>query len=623
MRLRNPILWSAAVLTAGLLAGCVHPIRAERAPVRRVYQDITRNSIRGALNDETRVVLRRYELGSQTVDRPADVLRRLHQLACTDGRRDVLFALSELNYAYAEDLARNDEVLLEREARDYFLASAVYAYLYLLGDGAEPPPSPFDRRFRIACDLYNNALARGLAMAGFEDGRVAVASEQRRLPGGALPVEISYLSWPVDDFDRFLPANFFRVRGLTVRNRQAGLGAPLIGVSRPQPQMPVARRVPMTAFLRIEGGIREWTDGKAAASLELHWGYDEGFVRVNGRMIPLETDNTVSIAHTLNENLVWQLGAAQFLSSREIAKSDIYLTQPYEAGRIPVVFVHGTFSSPVWWAEMWNTLRGDSTLRQRCQFWYFIYNSGNPVTFSAARLREAIAAKVKECDPEGKDPALKQMVVIGHSQGGLLTRMCVVDPGTKLLEAAIGTDDVDKIGFSPAQAAAIKRNFVFEPLTPVTRVVYISTPHRGRFLARGWVRQMASKVVRASRDVLVATDEMRRHREKLNLPRSVRLSVPTSLDGMSPDNPVLKTLVELPTAPGVKSHSVIAVMGEGEPAAGDDGVVKFASAKLEGVESELIVRSPHSCQQRPVVIEEIRRILLEHLSAIAAEKPRQ
>jgi hypothetical protein len=33
-------------------------------------------------------------------------------------------------------------------------------------------------------------------------------------------------------------------------------------------------------------------------------------------------------------------------------------------------------------------------------------------------LRESLKACIKEFDPEGKDPALQQMVIIGHSQGG-------------------------------------------------------------------------------------------------------------------------------------------------------------------------------------------------------------
>jgi len=46
---------------------------------------------------------------------------------------------------------------------------------------------------------------------------------------------------------------------------------------------------------------------------------------------------------------------------------------------------------------------------------------------------------------------------------------------------------------------------------------------------------------------------------------------------------------------------------------GDDGVVEYKSAHIDGVESELIVRSGHSTQATPATIEEVRRILLLHL----------
>ena len=52
-------------------------------------------------------------------------------------------------------------------------------------------------------------------------------------------------------------------------------------------------------------------------------------------------------------------------------------TTPYRPGLIPVVFVHGTASSPVRWAEMYNRLQADPEIRSRFQFWFFQYDSGN------------------------------------------------------------------------------------------------------------------------------------------------------------------------------------------------------------------------------------------------------
>jgi hypothetical protein len=41
-------------------------------------------------------------------------------------------------------------------------------------------------------------------------------------------------------------------------------------------------------------------------------------------------------------------------------------------------------------------------------------------------------------------------------------------------------------------------------------------------------------------------------------------------------------------------------------------VVRYDSAHVDGVDSELVVRSSHSAQGQPEAIREIRRILLEH-----------
>ena len=60
--------------------------------------------------------------------------------------------------------------------------------------------------------------------------------------------------------------------------------------------------------------------------------------------------------------------------------------------------------------------------REHYELWLFIYNTGNPIAYSGMLLRDALTKAVADLDPGAKDPGLKQMVVIGHSQGGLLTR---------------------------------------------------------------------------------------------------------------------------------------------------------------------------------------------------------
>ena len=81
---------------------------------------------------------------------------------------------------------------------------------------------------------------------------------------------------------------------------------------------------------------------------------------------------------------------------------------------------------------------------------------------------------------------------------------------------------------------------------------------------------------------------------------------------MNPRNPGLLILASIPVPSQITAHSIIAVKGDGPKEEGDDGVVTYQSAHIDGVASEFVVRWEHSCQGQPEVIEEIRRILLEH-----------
>jgi hypothetical protein len=80
------------------------------------------------------------------------------------------------------------------------------------------------------------------------------------------------------------------------------------------------------------------------------------------------------------------------------------------------------------------------------------------------------------------------------------------------------------------------------------------------------------------------------------------------------------TLAEIPPAKRVKTHSIIAIKGNEKPPAGRDGIVAYRDAHLDYVDSELVVRSGHSCQQHPVTIEEVRRILLVHVEELPKQE---
>jgi pimeloyl-ACP methyl ester carboxylesterase len=285
---------------------------------------------------------------------------------------------------------------------------------------------------------------------------------------------------------------------------------------------------------------------------------------------------------------------------------------------VPVVLIHGTASSPARWADLVNELNADPRIAPRVQFWLFTYNTGNPILYSAGLLHEALTKTVGELDPGETDGALRHMVLIGHSQGGLLAKLMVVDSGTRFWDNASETP-LAQLDVSEETRELLERSLFFKPVPFVDRVVFVATPHHGSSLAGlligrfGWLVQWAlslpPNLLRVTGEVLSGSEDPRiRYQLQQGLPRSV--------DNMSPGHPTIRTLTSLPIAPGVKVHSIIAIKGRGRSLdEAGDGVVSYRSAHVDEAESELIVESGHSVQGNPDAIEEIRRILLEHLRA--------
>jgi pimeloyl-ACP methyl ester carboxylesterase len=612
--MKKYLLNGCALAALIVLAGCTTPIGADLASPRQAYLNLHRNALNsGDCSGDAQVVLHRYNLEQSFEKNPDATLEQLQAIACADDRRDVLYALSELNYLNADRQNRSVKPGVPRRARNSYFASAIYAYLYLFGDSREAPPNPYDLRFRAACGFYNRGLALGLMVN--TNALVELDSGLRQTPPGPVAVKLTHpgFPWNLDLVEKFYSADEFIVRGLTTRNRDSGLGAPLIAVSRKMGRFQEQRRAPVTVFLRVSGDVRAWSAGKMDATLELYSAYDATQVEVNGKPVPLQTDTTAPMAQGLNNSPIWDLGLAQFFSPEGSIQTGIRLMQPYSPGRIPVVFVHGTASSPVWWAEMWNTLNADPVLRKHYQFWMFNYASGKPITMSAGILRNELMDQVKTLDPDGKDPALRQMVVIGHSQGGLLAKLTATDTGDKLWRL-ISQTNIDDLKVDEKTRELLRSNFFFKPLPCVSEVIFISTPHRGSYRNSHFVQRFLNRFIELPGDLVETSASLLKLKDTIQLPASVRKGVPTSLNGMATDNPFILTLADIPTAPGIKAHSIIAIKGDDQPPNGADGVVKYASAHVDYAESEFIVRSGHSCQGNPLTIEEVRRILFAHLA---------
>lgn len=617
---------AALILLLAVTGACATPVGVTRQDPKVLYRSLTQSVLSGeAPSAFTEQLLRRHGLDDAFAKDPEGVLEELHR---TRTRRDHerLFALAELSFQHGRQHGK----------REYLLAAAVYAYAFLASRErrAEVMPAA-DPRVRWAVDLYNVALTFGLMASpplgdgvDLSRGEVLLADRTLPLPFGRLELQTrpEQFVWGGYRLTHFIPLLDYKVRGLRIRYRQPGIGMPLAAevtpvddanADRARKRIPPRVKVPVTAFVRFDDVAQHLVDGRVRGVIDLYAVDQATTVEGEGVILPLELDPSAALALGLEAAPVWDTEFAGFLrAGRSVFGDGLIMMHPYRPGRIPVVLVHGTASSPARWADIVNEVQNDPELRAKVQIWLFIYNTSNPILLSADRLRAALETVVTDLDPDGQDPALRRMVVMGHSQGGLLTRLMVTDSGDRFWANAFNVP-LESLQMSAETREFVRRAMFFKPVPCVARVVFLATPHRGSFrvssIVLGAVRRLVTlpvTLVRDFRDIVQRNPEVARHLKGRHLP--------TAVDNMLPGNPFVQTLSASPLAPGVPAHSIVAVQGDGDPLGLNDGVVAYRSAHLEGVASEKIVRSSHSLQSNPATILEVRRILREHVEAPAA-----
>jgi pimeloyl-ACP methyl ester carboxylesterase len=608
------------VLTMALLATA-----CSSSPVRVTHEDAAdthRRLIRSALSHNelstfSHTVLLETDLDRRFDADPEKALQQMHDIAVSgSGGPNQLFAVAEASFLHAE---RTGD-------RSYYLAAAIYAWTYLFPEDKSETPNPFDPRFGLAANLYNRGLTSSLES---DEGRkVLLRGGIFPLPFGEVTITFdrAQLQWQGRGMIGFTPVAEYRVIGLHAYYREPGLGAPLAASLAPLPGetrndlLLPELTIGVTAILRLPGSRTGLAWPPLEGTLEVHIPEMTGTVDVAGQAVPLESEPTAVFAYSLADSPVWGQEYTRFFQAISFGsdQSQLYASVPHRHGRIPVVFVHGTASSFGRWAEMYNRLASDPRLRARYEFWFFSYDSGSPVTWSAMLLRESLQRAVRTLDPPGSDHGMQQMVVIGHSQGGLLTKMTVIDSGTRFWDKDFSRP-LESLDVSPETRDLLQRSLFVKPLPFVKRVMFLATPHHGSELSAGRIARWVIGFIKSPLALAGVMADLARNRDALILNRAdAKPRIPTSIDQMNPHNRFLQTLASIPIVPGVAANSIIAVQGDGPVEDGSDGVVAYRSAHIDGVESEAVVRSPHSLQDNPETVEEVRRVLLLHDTPSAA-----
>lgn len=576
------------------------------------------------LSATTKAVAQPRGLDPDDATQRGQLLELLEQEAHSRLSPELEFALCELAATEAEAHRATDM----DAALGFYAESLVHGYRALAADERRRVPGTTQR--------YNQSLAALLHVLKDRDQVRPGAMVPLPLTHSACSVAIELHSkrWTKADFQSFEFAGDYQVLGLRNHYHTSGVGVPLIGVRyHPDRDHPADKYYPKKLCYPLTAVVRSETyeptlampEGGVQLVLELHDPTDHATFELAGRPAALETDLTTPLAYYLDqpdlqEQDVSTLGLLKPGSVKQL--EGLYLLEPFDPDRIPVVMVHGLWSSPATWMEMFNDLRSDPRVRERYQFWFYLYPTGNPFWVSAAQMRNDLTALRAAFDPQHTTPALDQTVLVGHSMGGLLSRLQTVDSDHDFWRI-VSERQFHELNADPEVRRRLSDLFYFQPSASVQRVVTIGTPHRGSRFANGFTQWLGAKLIAFPMQTLASRQELFRNNPGF-FRANVATRVMTSIDDLRPESPMLAALLAARSGPWVRYHNVV---GD-QPRSGltswfatrGDGVVSLDSARLDDLPqlaSQIVVPEDHvTLHRHPQSIEEVRRVLLEHLAVL-------
>ena len=411
-------------------------------------------------------------------------------------------------------------------------------------------------------------------------------------------------------YDDMVPAADVPLESLQERYTDHGLGVPLVGVipaskignSRDK-VFNIATRgtvTPITCLLAFSQqdkpqlvllprvNVENYQVGKLKYQLAADWSAPLEDDRILGLLRPQELRETIG------------------LSSIE----------PYDPNKIPVILTHGLASSANTFDNLVNRLTSSPEIRKNYQFWYFNYPSGIAWTISARMYRESIRNLRNRVDPQHKNPNWDNMVVVGHSMGGLITHynQCT-EPWNILLGSDIPEEQikpylkseyVEKPFGNPA-LEQLRQDYFFRPVQ-AGLVVYMATPHRGAPVAKYRLVTMLTKLVTLPQTLIKEAYNL------ATLQRDIFLLNPedaylwfTSVNQLKPDSYSIKGLQKL-TVRDVPTHSIIGDRGYNDCPDCSDGIVPYWSSHLSWG-TQTIVPYDHSVQDGPETAVDLKKVL--------------
>ena len=531
-----------------------------------------------------------------------------------------LSTLSEVWLLHAVELERQRPIAAtdRDELLDAYLQSARYAYAYLFHSPRPPAERAFEDRQTQVRDYYNYAVQQSVTRlfshyrdaprpmprsgesARIGDWNIHFLMDEVRLPGGkTTPYEL-------------IPASTLTFSGLRSMYRRDGFGAELVAVmarsvndkdtfEQPYSETPFPA---LSVILSFKGRTLTQILETHDAAFTVSDPYRRYYVSLGGISVPLAANFTSGYGLWLaRSGFATQALRNAIGTSDGLAEPHIYLLQPYDPDRRIIVMLHGRPAAP----------RPGSTRPTKC--WAMRYcgaatrsgrSTTRPMRPCPTTTPRSLRRTLEHFDPMGTARASRDMVVIGHSMGGILSRLMVSSSGDVLWKAL-----QEYRSFTPEEMAEAEAEFGdmmrFEPFHGITRAVFIATPHRGTEFAEHRLARWASNLITLPATVLRKFARMSQRAEGGEMPGGEPYYIPNGVDSLSPKDPFIRLLPQMPISPAVTFHSIVATDKPDAPLEeSTDGFVTYHSAP-DGAASEAVIPYTHSVQEAPEAILEIRR----------------
>lgn len=503
--------------------------------------------------------------------------------------------------------------------------AARYAYAYLFLTPRTPEQRVFEARQERVLQYYNRAVDV-VAQGAFEASRGQVGATPLQVGGLNLGIGLhGYEDSEVrQDPEALLASDSLGFDNLRAVYRRDGFGTSLVAVFprrvRADPDaedVPYrdTRYLPVTATLRFKGDSLDSVLASRDASMDIYNPYRIDSETIAGRKVPLSANYSAAYGVWLARSELARLSLSSLLRPKQARsfKPRIYLNQPYDPNKRVIVLVHGLASSPEAWVNLANEILGDETLRKHYQLWQVFYPTNMGILSNRVAIDQALTTTFRHYDPEGDDVASRDAVLVGHSMGGVLSRLLVSDSGDYVIDATLKAFDpsaAERLGKEPL----VRELTVFKPMPQFGRAVFMASPHRGAVVTDAWPLRMVRKLIRLPFDVLRDTAELIK-RTQVNQDELQKLGFrkgrpPTGPDDLSPNSLFMRSTEDLPIEAGLPYHTIVGQRDAKLPLLqSSDGAVPYSSAHLDGALSEKVIVSGHSVQETPQAILELRRIL--------------